>query len=108
MSEQPWWYPKVTGSEWAQEMREENAIPADMDDKVIRDEYADGCKYVTLWDHTGDAYDDYEPLADAFLKATCRITALETEVRTWQEIFHDCKDNCPLSKFVDETEAHDG
>lgn len=43
-NKKPWWYPQLDdGSDEG------------------------GRKYRVLWDHIGDAYGDYEPLADAYL-----------------------------------------
>ena len=36
-----------------------------------------------------------------------RIKELEIELRTWQELFHKCKDDCPLNRFVEEKEVGD-
>lgn len=45
-------------------------------DEWVMDHYnPDGCKYVeqTLWDHLGDAGNDYERLADAYLKVEAAL-----------------------------------
>lgn len=63
-----WWFPQFADGEWASNVRGEYDEAADMDDDEIIDEYNDGRKFVTLWDHVGDAYEDYEPLADAYLE----------------------------------------
>jgi hypothetical protein len=65
----PWWFPVITDSKWVANIRKdypENT--ANMDDDEVRDHYADGRKYVDTWDHLGDARDEYEALADAYLK----------------------------------------
>jgi hypothetical protein len=44
----PWWWPKPSNDEC-------------------------GSKYYVLWDHIGDAIEDYDALADAFLKLVDRF-----------------------------------
>ena len=66
--EKPWWFPEVTDAAWVERMRMEypDETAAKGDDEV-REYFADGAKYATTWDHVGDAYDEYEKLADAYL-----------------------------------------
>lgn len=45
---------------------------AGMSDDCVRDTYAHGCKYADTWDHLGDAREDYEQLADAYLDLLTR------------------------------------
>jgi len=61
-----WWWPQETDSAWCRETRNEGYKDEDKDadDEEIREEYADGQKYWTGWDHVGDAYEQFEPLAD--------------------------------------------
>ena len=68
MSEKPWWWPEITDAEWIARIRSDYPEDTeDLDDDTIREEYADGRKYAVTWDHIGDAYGDWERLADAFL-----------------------------------------
>ena len=68
--EKPWWWPVLTDEAWCNEMRQEfsEEIEEDDDDETIRGDYANGMKYANTWDHTGDAAEEHEKLADAFLK----------------------------------------
>ena len=66
-NEKPWWYPKLTNSAWCNEKRRDYPSNAHLSDDELRDKYADGRKYQVTWDHVGDAYDDWEKLADAYL-----------------------------------------
>ena len=67
--ELPSWFPQLADADWAQRMR--NDYPEHNMDNLsteeVRYEMNDGCKYQILWDHVGDAYKDYEQLADAYL-----------------------------------------
>lgn len=68
MSAKPWWFPQLADDEWVRSVRAEYPDATEnMDDDGIRDEYAEGRKYVDTWDHLGDARDEYEKLADAYL-----------------------------------------
>lgn len=68
MAEREWWEPELTDAAWCARIREDYPEKAaDMSDEEIRDYYADGQKYATTWDHTGDAYEQFEKLADAYL-----------------------------------------
>ena len=67
--EKPWWFPVLADDAWVARIREDYPEhTANMDDDDVRHEYAEGRKYAALWDHTGDAYADYEKLADAYLE----------------------------------------
>lgn len=69
MSEKPYWWPTLVDDEWRDRIRADYPEETDgMDDDSIDEKYSDGWKYVDLWDHLGDARNDYEGLADAFLK----------------------------------------
>lgn len=74
MSERPWWWPERTDAEWCARVREDypEDVRPEWTDEEVRDVYADGRKYQTLWDHTGDAYEQFEKLADAFLASPWR------------------------------------
>lgn len=66
--EKPWWFPEVTDAKWCKEMRPDYLNEVDWDEDKIRNWYAFGRKYVTWWDDLNDARDQYEALADAYLK----------------------------------------
>ena len=68
--DKPYWYPTRTDEDWCNEMRERYPEKTEgWNDEQVRDYYANGNKYHVVWDHVGDAYDDYEKLADAFLES---------------------------------------
>jgi hypothetical protein len=63
-----WWEPQPTDEAWCNRVREDYPYETDgMSDDAIREEYADGNRYQTLWDHVGEAYGQFEALADAYL-----------------------------------------
>ena len=64
----PYWLAEITDEKWCARVRREYEDAAGMDDEKIREEYANGNKFAVLWDHLGDAYEDYESLAEAYLK----------------------------------------
>lgn len=64
-----WWFPVLTDAEWCARIRQDYPEDAaELDDDEIREQYADGWKYADTWDHLGDAREDYERLADAYLE----------------------------------------
>lgn len=63
----PWWWPVKTDEAWLARVRDDYPENAHLSDEELREEYADGAKYQTLWDHTADAYEEYEKLADFVL-----------------------------------------
>lgn len=64
----PYWYPTLCDGAYCARLREDYPDDAHMSDEELCEEYNDGLKYSITWDHAGDAYDEYEPLADAFLE----------------------------------------
>ena len=65
----PWWWPELVTPEWRARIRAE--YPEDvegMDDDALDEHYAQGWSYADTWDHIGDAREEYEKLANAFLR----------------------------------------
>jgi len=63
------WFPKLVDADYIIKLRQDYPEETSaMDDDTIIDKYCDGQRYATLWDHQGDAYEDFEPLADAFFE----------------------------------------
>lgn len=88
----PYWYPRLTNTEWCDRIRKDYPKAALWDDETIRDEYANGWKYADMWDHLGDARGDYEKLADAYL-------SLRLAVQGYMGAIHDVlKDNQPQNR----------
>lgn len=64
-----WWFPTRVDDKYFARLRED--YPEDTEgksDEELHDYYCEGQKYATTWDHTGDAYEQFEKLADAFLE----------------------------------------
>ena len=78
--EKKWWHPTVTDTEYCNRLRDDYPENAHMDDDELRDFYADGRKYSTLWDHIGDAYEDYEPLADSYFDLLTALAEKDDEI----------------------------
>jgi hypothetical protein len=70
MSEKkPFWWPEPVNDEWRARIRADYPEETqDMDDDDIDDKYTEGWRYADTWDHLGDAREEYQHLADAFLK----------------------------------------
>ena len=84
-AEKPYWYPVLTDDAWVARIRED--YPEDTNgrsDEWVRESYAHGCKYADVWDHLGDAREDWERLADAYLKLKDEIHAAQEEARAEQ------------------------
>ena len=67
MSKQ-WWEPVRSDHVWCERLRKDYPHNAHMSDEQLRDEYADGREFAVTWDHVGDAYAQFEKLAEAYLK----------------------------------------
>ena len=63
----PWFWPVPTDAAWCAKQRKEYNLSEYICDDDIRNRYADGCRYAVLWDHVGDAYEEFEALADYIL-----------------------------------------
>jgi len=68
MSEPEWWEPVLADAAYIARLRKDYPEKCDgMSDEWVLDYYAEGRKYPVTWDHVGDAYEQYEKLADAYL-----------------------------------------
>lgn len=65
--EKQWWEPVLCDAKWVEEIRKDYPEKSDMDDDELKDYFNDDRKYQITWDHVGDAYEQYEKLADAYL-----------------------------------------
>lgn len=59
-----WWEPKLFTAQEAERIRQ--YYDASGTDEEINDKYNNGRKYLVTWDHIGDAYEQFEHLADAY------------------------------------------
>lgn len=74
MTEKPYWFPALCDAEYIARLRVDYPEHAEKSDEELHDYFNHGLKYQNLWDHVGDAYGDYEPLADSYLEI---LTALK-------------------------------
>jgi len=73
---QEWWYPKIVDTEYCQLTRDKYPQDAYLSDDEIIEEYFNGRKYAVTWDNMKDANDQFEALADAYLKLKREIELL--------------------------------
>jgi len=76
----PHWYPVLCDEQYYAQLRKDYPDTAGLLDADLLEYYNNGRAYSTFWDHVGDAYQDYAPLATAFLKAESRVKALEDAI----------------------------
>ena len=83
--EKPYWWPVLSDESWCDRLRSEYPEHSDKSDEELRDHFADGWKYADVWDHLGDARDDWEGLADAFFEQQKELAALrkDKERKEW-------------------------
>lgn len=79
MSKNAWWLPILADEKWCTRIRSNYPNDAAMDDESLRNKYANGRKYAVTWDHLGDAYDQFESLADAYRALVKRVKEVETQ-----------------------------
>lgn len=72
----PYWFPVLCDGDYFARLRSDYPENAHMSDEELHDYYNDGLKYQNLWDHTGDAYSDYEPLADSYLEILAALKGM--------------------------------
>ncbi len=94
--EKSWWYPERVGPELAARLRKDLQEPEDshLNDAGILAKYEYEGKYATLWDHTGEAQEQFDPLADAFFQQQARIAELEAEVERLKQGLENIRDGC--------------
>ncbi len=70
MQDKPSWWPRIIDTAHIARLREDYP-EANMTDEGLLDYFEEGKRlgqFSTRWDHVGEAYDDYEKLARAFLQ----------------------------------------
>jgi len=64
-----WWFPQLTDDVVCDEVRTQIESTTNMSNKEVNEYWNDGRKYVVnTWHTMDDAYEEYEALADAYLK----------------------------------------
>jgi len=80
-----WWFPvKVDAAYFARLRADYPEGVGGMDDDELHEHYGGGRKYPVTWDHVGDAYAEYEKVADAFFALRARVAELEEERDAWR------------------------
>jgi hypothetical protein len=59
-----WWFPVLCDDAYFARLRNDYPEDARLSDEELHEKYNEGLKYQQLWDHTGDAYEQFEKLAD--------------------------------------------
>ena len=75
-----WWRPALCDASYFARLRADYPEDASMSDEELHEKYNEGRKYQCLWDHVGEAYGDWEQLADAFLDARAEVASLRTKL----------------------------
>ena len=76
MSERPYWFPVLCDAAYFARLRKDYPEKSHMSDDELHEYFNHGLKYQNLWDHVGDAYSDYEPLADSYLEVLSELNSL--------------------------------
>ena len=110
----PWWWPQVIDEDHLVRLREEYEIDQMTSDDKLLDEYEDGKRigdFSTLWDHTGDAYDQFAALARAFLDLVERVERENQEAvlrEALTEIRDRIKEHPAYAELTDQEEMETG
>ena len=74
MAKKPWWEPVLADAAYAARLRADYPETCEgKSDEWVLDHYADGRKYAVTWDHVGDAYEQFEELADAYFELKSQV-----------------------------------
>lgn len=96
----PWWYPELVDASYLARLREDYPEHAAWGDDELRSHYDCESRYGVTWDHIGDAYEEYEPLADAYLKAEGELVELrEAATDVLKSIENYTSENKPESDW---------
>lgn len=68
MTEKQWWEPELCDSQYFERLRLDYPDKAHLSNEDLHEHFNNSLKYSITWDHIGDAYDEYENLADAYLE----------------------------------------
>lgn len=69
MNAKPWWFPVLADADYFARLRRDYPEKANWTDEQLNSYFnKTDCKYVDTWDHLGDAREQFEQLADAYLE----------------------------------------
>jgi len=100
--EKPYWWPVLADAKWCEILRKHYPDKADWTDEELQEHFNEhDMKYCDVWDHLGDAREDWEQLADNFLALTAwaRDAVRLLESSRWEH--HYCEDSwysCPKAE----------
>jgi hypothetical protein len=63
----PWWYPVRCDAQYCEDLRKDYPENASMTDRELIEHYNDGRAFVCVWGTVGEAYGEWERLAEAYL-----------------------------------------
>ena len=72
----PWWWPTIIDDAHLARLRDDYPEKANLSDEELLAYFDEGKgigQFSTTWDHVGDAYAEYEKLANAFLNLVDEI-----------------------------------
>ena len=78
MNKDQWWFPVLIDEDHIAQLRQDYPEHAGKTDEELIDYFDNHQKYSTTWDHVGDAYEEYEPLADSYLEALKHISGMKS------------------------------
>jgi hypothetical protein len=88
MTKKEWWEPELADGAYIARLRQDYPEKCeDKSDEWLLEYYNEGRKYVVLWDHIGEAYAQFERLADAYFKLKSQVNAVaDDQADAW--LFH--------------------
>ena len=104
-SERPWWYPTLVDDAYLKRLRQDYPDYAHFDDDELRTRYECESKYATLWDDLGDAYDEYEPVADRMLELEKEVERLR-ELQSATRRYIECCRSATTTPYIKENGRH--
>ena len=105
--DKPWWFPVVCDGAYFERLRKDYPENASMSDEELHEHYNNGQKYENLWDHTGDAYDQFEKLADDWIKLRTVVENIASQLTTDEGNREDTESEFGLSMEEVVAMAHD-
>lgn len=105
--DKPWWFPVVCDESYFARLRADYPENASLSDEDLH-EYYNGCqKYQNTWDNIGDAYDQFEKLADDWIKMRTVVENIASQLTTSEGNRKDTEDEFGLSVEEVLEMAHD-
>lgn len=72
-----WWYPEKVDDKYIARLRADYPERAHLSNEELLEYFeVNDNKYAVTWDHLGDAYPEYEELADAYFEVVAQLEEL--------------------------------